>query len=419
MEVLSEWADTVGEDERARQIEAVREELMWPKDARAQDPTGEWVWVKPPLKVPENLEVIFLRDPLFCEHLYRDDFTGRVLFHGREVVDTMLTEIRLSISRTYKVRYSIAQVHELLNYAAEKLARHPVREYLEALRWDGVPRISRLLTDYAGVEHSDLTATISRRFLISCVARIMQPGCKVDTVLILAGPQGYGKSTWFSALAGDEWFKDDPIDIRSKDAKMALRGVWIYEMAELSSMKPRDAETVKAFLSQKTDRFRPPYGRTEIEQPRQCVFVGTTNEPSFLNDPTGARRFWPAEVTRMPDIARTVADRDQLWAEAVEAYRGRERWWLELNESDALTEAQEQYQHVDPWQAHIESYINSAPPSPDGWTVEQLLGGALDKDKDKQSKADEMRIGGILTRLGFVKRRIQVNGKRRWRWLPG
>lgn len=417
MEVLSEWAANVGEDERAQQIENVRALLMWPKDARAQDPSGAWVWVKPPLKVPENLEVIFLRDPMFCDNLYRDEFTGRVLFDGVEVVDTMLTEIRLSISRTYKVRYSIAQVHELLNYAAAKLARHPVREYLDGLRWDGKPRISSLLSTYAGAQETELHTTVSRRFMISCVARIMQPGCKVDTVLILAGPQGYGKSTWFQALAGGPWFKDDPIDIRNKDAKMALRGVWIYEMAELSSMKPRDAETVKAFLSQRTDRYRPPYGRTEIEQPRQCVFVGTTNEPSFLNDPTGARRFWPVEVKRMPDVARTAADRDQLWAEAVEAYRAHERWWLELNESDALMEAQEQYQHVDPWQAHIEGYIESGPPRLEGWTVEDLLGGALDKDKDKQSKGDEMRIGGILTRLGFVKRRVQVGGKRRWRWF--
>jgi putative DNA primase/helicase len=252
--------------------------------------------------------------------------------------------------------------------------------------------------------------------MISCVARIMQPGAKVDTVLILAGPQGYGKSTFFRALAGAEWFRDSAIDLRNKDAYMALRGAWLYEMAELAAMRPRDAETVKAFLSAQVDHYRPPYGRHQVEQARQCVFVGTTNEPSFLNDPTGARRFWPATVERMPRTAEVERDRVQLWAEAVEAYKANERWWLELNESIDLGDAHEQYQHEDPWQPKIARWLDDPTNSNRGFTVEDVLNHAIKRDDDKQTKGDEMRVGGILTAIGYSRKRAQVNGARAYRW---
>lgn len=423
MGLLAELVDDStpdGAQQRAAQIEQVRAMLEHPKDARIQ-PEGspEWVWIKAPKITPENVEVVLTRDPWFRSRIALNDFTGKLEWEGREIRDADLTRVRLAMARTYKLRASLALTKEIVSFVSDALRVHPVREYLEHIRWDGEQRLEHLLHYYAGCDDTPLHRVLSRRFMVSCVARIMQPGCKVDTVLILAGPQGYGKSTFFSALAGRQWFKDTAIDLRNKDAYMAIRGAWIYELAELAATRPRDAETVKAFLSAQVDNFRPPYGQFEVTQERQCVFVGTTNEPSFLADPTGARRFWPAEVKRAPSILEVTRDRDQLWAEAVQAFKSGERWWLEVNESEELTEAQEQYKHEDPWLPKIERWIEDRPHEAAGITAEIILNGALDMDADKQGKHSEMRVGGILAGMGYVKRRTQVNGKRRWRWYPG
>ena len=422
MGLLAELVDDStpdGAQQRAGQIEKIRAMLEHPKDARIQpEGSAEWVWVKAPKVTPENVEVVLTQDPWFRSRLALNDFTGKLEWEGREIRDADLTRARLAMARTYKLRASLALTKEIVSYVSDALRVHPVRDYLEGIRWDGQERLAHLLHHYAGCDDTPLHRVISRRFMVSAVARILRPGCKVDTVLILAGPQGYGKSTFFAALAGREWFKDTAIDLRNKDAYMAIRGAWIYELAELAATRPRDAETVKAFLSAQVDNFRPPYGQFEVTQPRQCVFVGTTNEPSFLADPTGARRFWPAEVKRAPSILEVTRDRDQLWAEAVAAFKAGERWWLEINESQELIEAQEQYKHEDPWGPKIERWIADRAPDAAGITAEFILNSALDMDADKQGKHSEMRVGGILAGMGYTKRRVQYQGKRRWRWFP-
>ena len=418
MGILDALIDETGEGweyDRAAQIDAVRARLAHPPKAREAGEGGAAVWVKGPLKIGENVEDVLRLDPWFRSRLRYNEFSGVVEWAGDLLRDEDVTAIRMAMARTYQLRASMALTHEIVVFTARKLAYHPVRRWLDGIRWDGVKRIDKLLATYAGCDDSDLHDTLSRRFMISCVARVMQPGSKVDTVLILAGPQGYGKSTFFRALAGPEYFRDSAIDLRNKDAYMALRGAWIYEMAELAAMRPRDAETVKAFLSAQVDHYRPPYGRNQVEQPRQCVFVGTTNEPSFLNDPTGARRFWPAEVRTMPRVAEVERDRDQLWAEAVEAFKANERWWLEVNEDEALADAHEQYRHEDPWAPKVERWL-TLPGSPRAFTIEEVLNAAIEKDGDKQTKGDEMRIGGILTALGYERRRTQVDGRRAYRW---
>jgi putative DNA primase/helicase len=420
MGLLDHVIDTAtadGERDRARQIDEVRALLAHPRDAWTTDDHNRRVWTKAPKKTAANLRTILTHDPAFRARLRLNEFAGVIEWDGRLMEDADATDVRLLIADLYRVEFSVSVTHEMMVYAARQFSYHPVREWLDGLRWDGVNRMDGLLSTYAGCEASPLHATLSRRFMISCVARIFQPGCKVDTVLILAGPQGYGKSTFFRALAGADWFRDSAIDLRNKDAYMQLRGAWVYEMAELAAMRPRDAETVKAFLSAQVDHYRPPYGRNQVEQKRQSVFVGTTNEPSFLSDPTGARRFWPATVQRMPAVAAVERDRAQLWAEAVVAYKAHERWWLELNETAALDDSQEQYRHEDPWAPKIERWLSSRP-MPDGFTVEDVLNDAIEKDGDKQHKGDEMRIGGILGSMGYQRRRVQRDGRRTMRWFP-
>ena len=182
---------------------------------------------------------------------------------------------------------------------ASERAYHPVKEYLDALpEWDGVKRTDTLLTDYLGAEDSAYTRAVIRKTLAAAVARIYQPGTKFDSVLILNGPQGIGKSTLFARLAG-AWFSDSLTltDMRDKSGPEKLQGYWILELGELAGMKKTDVETVKSFLSRVDDKYRASYGLNVESHPRQCVIVGSTNtESGFLRDITGNRRFWPVRV---------------------------------------------------------------------------------------------------------------------------
>lgn len=217
---------------------------------------------------------------------------------------------------------------------------HPIRDYLRGLQWDGVPRIDTWLADYLGAERSDYTRLVGAKWLIGAVARVMQPGCKMDASLILEGRQNAGKSTVGAILAGDEFFTDHLPDMRDKDAMQTLRGNWIIEMGELSGMRKAEVEDVKKFLTARIDKYRPPYGRELIDQPRQCVFMGTTNEDEYLKDVTGNRRFWPVRCADLIDLERLGADRGQLWAEAMHRYAQGETWWLD-RENIALAEAEQ------------------------------------------------------------------------------
>jgi putative DNA primase/helicase len=414
--MVDEEAERAERAERKRVIAEVREQLKHPKDHKVVTEDGREIWVKAPVPSAANVEDILNLDPWYADKLRKNAFSYEVEWEGEKIKDPDITRVRTAIGRDYKMEPSLNLTSELINYVAECRSYHPVRDWLNGLKWDGVPRMSKLLAFYAGSEETDLNAVISRRFLISCVARIMVPGCKVDTVLILVGEQGTRKSTFFETLAGALWFRDSPIDIRNKDAFVSLKGVWIYEMAELDAMRPREATTVKAFLSSKSDTYRPPYGRNNVTQKRQVVFVGSTNERSFLADPTGARRFWPTQVNGHPRIIELGRDRDQIWAETVAAYAGGERHWLEENEGVLLKAAQEQYQHEDTWEAVVVPWM-ATNMSASGHSVAEILSGAINMDVDKQGKQHVMRMSGILTKLGMEKKRTRKGDVRAWRWV--
>jgi predicted P-loop ATPase len=317
------------------------------------------------------------------------------------------------------------------NAAVETVARdrsyHPVREYLDSLVWDGIGRLDDWLTLYLGAptaldesapdeeeklapaaSRHELTRAISARWPISAVARVYEPGCQADHVLILEGPQGQGKSTALRTL-GEPFYSDDIAELGTKDASLGTAGVWIVELPELDAMTRAEVSKVKSFVSRRTDRFRPPYGRRLVEAHRQCVFAGSVNHSEYLRDETGGRRFWPVECGRI-DLDSLRRDKDQLWAEAVARYRKREPWWLDTPALiQSATNEQEARYLADPWEDVIAEWVDKRQAD---LTVEaeittaDVLRGALSKEVDQWSRADETRVGIILRRLGWgpVKR---------------
>lgn len=298
--------------------------------------------------------------------------------------------------------------------AADLNSYHPIRDWLDALAWDGVPRCDDWLTDYMGAPNTELVRAFAARWLISAVARVFDPGCKVDTVLVLEGDQGLLKSTALRALTTGEparlgphssWFSDEKIDFESKDGKMLLGGVWIIEFAELGSIAKAEIETIKAFVTRQEDNFRFPWARLPVRRPRQCVYAATTNSRNYLKDPTGNRRYWPFECSAI-DIPGLLRMRAQLWAEAVHRYRAKELWYLhEPHLKAAHAAAVEERRETHPWEEPIARWVENK----SRVTSAQVF-NLLNIDLPKRTRQDEQAIGTILRQCGFtVRRRVRVS----------
>jgi predicted P-loop ATPase len=292
---------------------------------------------------------------------------------------------------------------DAVEMAANDAVFHPVRAYLNNLKWDGTPRLRTWLQVYCGATvHSEAHANYIQeagfRWAISAVARIFTPGCKADSAIILEGRQGCGKSRGLKALAGEEFFGDSLPPMTSKDASTYLRGLWIIELAELSNINKAEVEHIKAFITRTEERFRPPYGRNEITFPRQCVFAGTTNRDDYLRDDTGNRRFWPIEVTDM-DVDAITEDRDQIWAEAVHNFRAKETWHLGMETLEVAEEQQISRQSDDPWGDAIGEFVRNRRSVSASMIAVECLG----IDIGKVNRADQNRIVSVLRMLGWKK----------------
>jgi putative DNA primase/helicase len=303
---------------------------------------------------------------------------------------------------------------------------HPVRDWFESFEFDGVPRLDDWLQHYCGVDYSPYTRAVGARFLISAVARIFDPGCKVDCVLILEGKQGLMKSTALRTLFdGDNlgWFTDEIADLGSKDAAVAMRGVWCIELAELDAMRRAEVSRLKAFLTRTEDRYRPPYGRQMITVPRQCVFAGTVNDSEYLRDPTGGRRFWPVRCGKI-DIDALRQDRIQLFAEAVARYRNREKWFLhETHLIEAAEDQQAEREAADPWQQVIQNWLDSHREAiiaavDNGVTTTDVLGQAIGKPQEQWTHYDTIRVGTCLRALGWTARQVRIGRRRENQYFP-
>jgi putative DNA primase/helicase len=306
------------------------------------------------------------------------------------------------------------RVAEAIGIVARRHSHHPVRDYLTSLVWDGEPRLSQLFSRYFGAEDGHLVTQIGRCFLISCVARIERPGCKVDTTPILVGAQGAYKSTGLRLLVPrSAWYADTHLDLGSKDLFENIQGIWLYELAELDSFKGREWSRIKSTLSSARDTWRRPYGRHSQQVDRQVVFCATTNEDEILGDPTGSRRFWPVRTGQI-DRKALLADRDQLWAEAVAAFRKGERWWLGKADADELAVASEDFQVLDPWHDAVAEYVRNRPQV----TVAAILAEGVKKPRENWTQNDQSRVVGILKRMSWTQHRPRsTEGKGRV-WQP-
>jgi predicted P-loop ATPase len=316
----------------------------------------------------------------------------------RPVSDTDVSQLQEWLQHAGMPKIGRETTHQAVDLRAQERAFHPVRDYLDSLSWDGKPRLKTWLSYYLGTLQSDYTAGIGRMFLIAMVARIFKPGCKVDHMLILEGEQGAGKSRASRVLGGD-WFSDSLPDLHDKDAAQHVRGKWLIELAELAAIGRAEAEALKAFISRPVERYRPSYGRKEVVEPRQSVFVGTTNRAVYLRDETGARRFWPVKVGAI-DIDALTHDRDQLFAEAVDAYRKGEPWWPEADfERQHIMPEQEARYEADPWEQAIVAYVAER----SRVQVTDIAREALNIESvGKIGTAEQRRITGVLTSRGWT-----------------
>jgi putative DNA primase/helicase len=305
-----------------------------------------------------------------------------------------------------------------------------LREYLDPLCWDECPRVERWLQTYANAEDTPYARAVGRALLVAAIARAYQPGIKYDTMVVLEGPQGVGKSTLLMILGtpnGAPSFTAEGLPHSSeKDIVDAMRGRWIIEMCELDHMERREVNELKAFLSRTTDRVRLAYRSDTQNFPRQCVLVGTTNESEYLRDATGNRRFLPVIIGQV-DFAALDRDRDQLWAEAKSE-------WLVNQEPRALeipgvlwgaaSEEQEQRRIRDSWEDVMEEYVQGQLilGERDRFFGHELLFEVGHLAPERATLRDTKRLGQIAQRVlgarGFIKRKCRdSNGRSVWGWV--
>lgn len=388
--------------------------------ARKKDKDGDYVEPPQYLAILRNVVTILQQDPAWQGLIAFDEFSGRVMklrappYPGAvgEWSDYDDASLVLWLSEHYAMEPKDAMILKAVQIVAERNSFHEVRRYLEGLSSKGEQQLSYWLQAYLGVqakpgsEEERYVQAVARKWMIGAVARIMRPGTKMDNVLILEGPQGSLKSTAARTLACD-WFTDSPIRIGDREGYMIIRGRWICELAELDALNKADSSTAKMFFSQSEDRYRSPWGKRPADVKRQCAFVGTVNHEQYLRDETGGRRYWPVKCGTV-DIPGLREARDQLWAEALAAFRAGEPWWV-LPEEVALFHEQQDRRYVgDAWQEKIaawmtENYCTEV-------SISQMMGLALGMDAAKWTRADQMRVGTILTRLGWQRRRSVKEG---------
>jgi predicted P-loop ATPase len=365
------------------------------------------------------------------EVLLRPLFGDEVHFKPRPLTDTDVTAVQVHLQWYGFPRLGKDTTHQAIDKYARENSFHPIRDYLNGLEWDRIERLPEWLHAYLGADKNEYTTGIGTMFLIGMVARVRRPGCKLDYMMTIEGDQGVWKSKMCSVLAG-EYFSDHLPDIPGKECSQHLRGKWLIEVAELRAYTRAAIDQFKEFLTRDTERYRPPWGRKEVHEPRRCVFIGTTNKDLYLRDETGNRRFWPVKIGIIK-LDYLQQDRDQLFAEAVYRFRKGERWWPEAAfERTTIAAEQEARYEPDAWEKPIADFLARLPEGdllrPKRTTILDIAIYALDFEEERPTSKDEprgtpinrlspndqQRIFRVLTHLQWEPKRDK---RERW-WQP-
>lgn len=300
---------------------------------------------------------------------------------------------------------------------------NPLREWLNSLEWDRERRLDSWLVEYLGVEDTEYACAIGRCWMISAVARAMSPGCQVDTCLVLEGKQGIGKSSALRILAGDQYYRATALNLNSlQNAVPQLQNVWIYELAELDSLTlvKHEASDIKRFLTDRSDDICEKYNKYTTSFPRKLVFAATTNKSTYIRDETGARRFWPV-ICKAIDLEALKRYREQLWAEAVAAYRAGEEWHLKADLEALACDQQSARLVADPWLPTMRGWLeNRGALATFGVSIRQIMAECLGmKYVARRDTAHAMRVVSCLDSLGWGKRkRARAGDIREYRYYP-
>lgn len=365
--------------------------------------------------------IVLLGSPPWKDH-YRSVET-----HTGSPVWTDVDDARCAtwLAATYGIKVSEAVAYSAALVTAHKRRIHPVKQYLAGCgaKWDGQPRLDRLLASYWGAEPSDYHRSIGVFFMLGAVARICEPGCQVDLVPIAEGRQGARKSSAVRALCPDpNWFYDSDLELGNKDAYQNLKGKWIVELPELDSLSRADEKKIKAFFTSRADTYRPSYGRRTVRVERQCVFTGTTNQGKdhpYLRDETGGRRFAGFEVGTI-QVEALIRDRDQLWGEAYQRYQNGEPWYAqEESLQDRFKEEQEARYKVDPWEERFADWYSKAVPTPTRLTVMQVLSEVFKLELREMGDSAQKQAAKALRRNGWIRVQRRLPGDRKeWGYEP-
>jgi predicted P-loop ATPase len=375
-----------------------------------------------PLPVLENAVIALRRDPAFRDLLTYDEMECAAILHRplapnpppsftpRPLTDVDVSRIQARLQRLGLSRLSRDTAHQAVAAVADDRRVHPLRDYLTSLKWDEKPRVKGWLSTYLGVKRTPYSEGVGQMFLIAMVARVMQPGCKADHMLVLEGEQGEMKSTACAVLAG-EYFSDDLPDLDlGKECSQHLRGKWLIEFGEMHVYSRAASTKFKAFASRTHERFRPTFGRQQVTEPRQCLFIGTTNSDNYLKDETGGRRFWPVRIKDI-DIDALRADRDQLIAEAMQMFRDGVRWHPTKNfEKQHVKPEQDDRYEGDEWEDDIAEYLQGKTDV----IISEVARDVLNIGKQRLGTFDQRRIGRAMQHLRWKRGPRGVGGRRRW-----
>jgi predicted P-loop ATPase len=340
----------------------------------------------------------------------------------RNITDNDYTMVQRYLQHAGLKTVGIGVVRQAVDEYAGRNSYHPVRTMLEGLTWDRTERLETWLINSFGIADNDYHRTIGKLFVVAMVARIFEPGCKADYMLVLEGEQGEEKSKLCEALAGKDYFSDHLPDItsNSKDASQHLRGRWLIEISEMHAFNRAESTQLKQFITRTVERYRPPYGHAEVNEPRQCLFIGTTNKAVYLKDETGGRRFWPLK-TGTVNLDWMLANRDQILAEAVHFYREGCPWWPGREDERAFIRPEQEARYdADAWEEPIAKWLDDT--TQKDVTVMEVAQAALGYGGEgtpvnRMSRTDQNRIMAVLTALGWERAPRQMT-RRAWRQGP-